>query len=245
MLSWLSSSPPPPPPPPPPMLSLSSSASSQFVCPHLQNPPFFDQNIEQYDPSTDTWESKNAMPTDRGAFGAAMAGSKLIVSGGTPQSSGPVKLAVAETYDSSTDIWATVNYMPTVRGGDGTDAAAVKSRAYIFGGWNPTLSYSNVLEAYEGSVVGRSMSRAATYQNLVYLVGAQPGSTAPAMDLQKYTPTMDTWLTLNNMPTARASHGWELVGSKVRCLLPFVHCSPTAMCPLMDCRFSPAAARFR
>ena len=126
----------------------------------------------------------------------------------------------------------------------------------------PTGAHINVAERYDTATdtwvsvnscpadpasatpTGRSMSRAATYQNLVYLVGAQPGGFVPGLDVQKYTPTMDTWLTLNWMPTARASHGWELVGSKVRCLLPFMHCNPTAMCPLIDCPFSPAAARF-
>ena len=148
----------------------------------------------------------------------------MIVSGGSPEPAPATRLAVAETYDSATDAWATVNYMPTMRGGDGTASVTVNSKAYTFGGFvDGTVFYSNVVEAYEGSIVGRSMSRAVTYSNLVYLVGAQPGGTAPANDLQKYNPTTDAWLTLNNMPTARANLGWEKVGTKVYPSRPFKH----------------------
>jgi N-acetylneuraminic acid mutarotase len=67
---------------------------------------------EEYDPATNTWTTKEPMPTARHSFGIAVYENKIYCIGGSIN--GPM-LAVNEVYDPATDTWETKTPMPTPR----------------------------------------------------------------------------------------------------------------------------------
>src|SRR5215470_13537080 len=78
----------------------------------------------EYDPATDGWRARAAMPTARGGGVAAAVGGKIFVIGGagpTPDASSPTirprqpqrSLGTVEEYDPATDTWRARAAMPT------------------------------------------------------------------------------------------------------------------------------------
>jgi N-acetylneuraminic acid mutarotase len=84
---------------------------------------------EEYDPVTNTWTTKEPMPTARQFFGIAVYNNKIYCIGGS--TNGP-KLAVNEVYDPATNTWETKTAMPTARAG--LSANTVNGRIYLMGG---------------------------------------------------------------------------------------------------------------
>jgi N-acetylneuraminic acid mutarotase len=70
----------------------------------------FISNVDEYNPSTDTWASKSAMSLNRYDMGASITngGKILVIGGGTD--SGYTDLV--EQYDPSTDTWTTQTSLP-------------------------------------------------------------------------------------------------------------------------------------
>ena len=90
--------------------------------------------LHVYDPATNTWSTKAAMPSARfGAAGQVING-KLYVVGGT--NAAGVVLAATLVYDPATNQWSTKAAMPTARTRLG--AAVVNNQLYAVGGWVTT-----------------------------------------------------------------------------------------------------------
>jgi len=62
--------------------------------------------LDVYDPATNTWSTKSAMPTARIAPGAGIIGGRLYVLGGR-NGSATFYRAVVEVYDPATNTWKT------------------------------------------------------------------------------------------------------------------------------------------
>lgn len=89
----------------------------------------FGQNVEAYDPATDTWTTKAKAPSVRYQdAGVVLNGLLYVVGGGT----GTGFLGALEVYNARTDTWRVLNYMPTERGVLG--AAALGGKLYALGG---------------------------------------------------------------------------------------------------------------
>jgi len=87
------------------------------------------QNVEAYDPSTDTWTTKARAPGPRYQdAGAVLNGLLYVVGGGT----GTDYLSLLEVYNPRTDTWREANGQPTARGFLG--AAALGGKLYALGG---------------------------------------------------------------------------------------------------------------
>ena len=87
------------------------------------------QNVEAYDPATDTWTTKAQAPSVRYQdAGAVLKGLLYVVGGGT----GTGFQAKLDVYNPRTDTWGTLNDMPTARGFLG--AASLGGRLYALGG---------------------------------------------------------------------------------------------------------------
>jgi N-acetylneuraminic acid mutarotase len=100
---------------------------------------------EEYNPVTNTWATKEPMPTGRVMGGSAIAvwQNQIYVIGGDVDRTRPPD-GTNEAYDPTTDSWATKASLPTPRGGYSASTACDK--IYVFGGgWsglNPeTMNY--------------------------------------------------------------------------------------------------------
>lgn len=89
-------------------------------------------NLEVYDPVTDSWESRAAMPIAQGGLAAAVADGKLYVFGGEQWYPEEIVSANSWVYDPETNRWEALPNMPTPR--HGLAAAALGSNIHVFGG---------------------------------------------------------------------------------------------------------------
>jgi hypothetical protein len=93
--------------------------------------------VEAYDPVTDTWTTRAAMPTARQSVGAAAANGRIYAVGGA-QSDRPwnetpsIIFSTNEEYDPATDSWVTKAPMPTAR--YGASVATLNGAIHAIGG---------------------------------------------------------------------------------------------------------------
>lgn len=89
--------------------------------------------LEVYNPKTDSWNTRAAMPTGRGGVAGAVVAGRLYVIGGilAPLDSELIR-ATVEVYDPKTDSWTTQFPMPTAR--TALAAGVVEDTLYAVGG---------------------------------------------------------------------------------------------------------------
>ena len=91
---------------------------------------------EEYDPATDTWTYKAAMPTPRAVFAIAVYQNKIYCIGGKTSDD---YTGVNEVYDPATNTWEPKTPMPTAR--SWLTANVVNGKIYLMGGYpNRTLN---------------------------------------------------------------------------------------------------------
>lgn len=88
--------------------------------------------LEVYDPATDSWEGKAALPLGYAGIAAAALDGKLYVFGGEQWFPEEAVSDRAWVYDPKTDRWAAVTGMTRAR--HGLAAASVGSEIFLFGG---------------------------------------------------------------------------------------------------------------
>lgn len=104
--------------------------------------------LEVYDPATDRWEARAAMPQAQGGLAAAAHGGKLYVFGGEQFVPASKVFADAWVYDPTSDRWSALPPMPTPRHGHG--AAVVGNRIFLMGGGEKVgVAASRVQEVLE------------------------------------------------------------------------------------------------
>lgn len=107
---------------------------------------------EAYDPATNKWESRSAMPTPRNHPAIGAVNGKIYVIGGriTSPNVGNFSaeaVAVVEEYDPATDKWRAMNKMPTARSGQGW--ATYQGYIYVAGGEDRNSHMDAVLRDVE------------------------------------------------------------------------------------------------
>jgi hypothetical protein len=85
---------------------------------------------EVYDPATDTWDQRAAMPTARNHHVAAAVDGRIYVTAG--RFSTNFTMTTTEVYDPSTDRWTEAPPLPTGR--SGVAGAVFDGWMYVFGG---------------------------------------------------------------------------------------------------------------
>ena len=107
-----------------------------------------------YDPATNTWQTRQTMPTARNHMFVGAVGGKIYVIGGRVGSMAVVSGSttdLVEEYDIAADRWGAVKLrMPTPR--DGGTAGVYQGRIYVAGGQSISAihnSVSRALEAYD------------------------------------------------------------------------------------------------
>ncbi len=104
--------------------------------------------LEVYDPATNRWETRAALPQAQGGLAAAAHGGKLYAFGGEQFVPASKVFADAWVYDPQTDRWSALPPMPTPRHGHG--AAVVGKRIFLMGGGEKVgVAASRVQEVLE------------------------------------------------------------------------------------------------
>jgi len=104
-----------------------------------------------YDPATNTWATRQTMPTPRSHLFAGAVGTKIYLIGGRLGSmaiSTGTPTDIVEEYDTATDKWGYLkSRMPTPR--DSGVAAVFQGKIYVLGGQQITALNNSVSRAFE------------------------------------------------------------------------------------------------
>ena len=110
--------------------------------------------VEEYDPATNTWHQRSAMPTPRNHATAGLVNCKIYVIGGRVGAAGITAASntnVVEEYDPGTDSWGGVRaWMPTAR--SAMASGVYGGRIYVTGGEfqdSQMMATFRALEAYD------------------------------------------------------------------------------------------------
>jgi N-acetylneuraminic acid mutarotase len=122
---------------------------------HPQRPHISVGNVEEYDPATNAWRPRAAMPTARNHATAGVVNGKVYVIGGRVGaafiSAGSSNVDVVEEYDPSADAWGSARArMPSARSAMASGVHG--GRIYVTGGegQNGQMMYTfRALEAYD------------------------------------------------------------------------------------------------
>jgi hypothetical protein len=176
---------------------------------------------EVYDPVTDSWENKTAMPTSRMSLSANEVDGKIYLIGG--RTGGPSSIvALNEVYDVGNDSWTTKK--PIQYPVESYASAVVDGKIYVIGGfeglyhgvpvnfnqiYDPTTD-SWSLGASIPNIVRHAAAGATTgtlAPKRIYVIGGGPDMVATNFT-QVYNPKTDSWTMGAQMPTIR---GWLAV----------------------------------
>jgi N-acetylneuraminic acid mutarotase len=170
---------------------------SRTCCPD----PFI-ATVEAYNPATDTWSSKAAMPTARGDLGVGVVNGILYAVGGQDSSG---SLATVEAYDPLTDTWTSKTSMPTARYAPGV--AAINGIVYAVGGRN--TSELATVEAYDPATdswttktsmpTPRGRLGVSVVSGILYAVGGGD-SLGCLATVEAYDPATNTWTSKAPLP---------------------------------------------
>ena len=134
--------------------------------------------IEEYDPTTNSWQGFTKMPTARGGLASGALAGRVHVVGGEDLSPGGSTFSEHEVYDPASDSWASGPALPTPR--HGLTAQVVDGRLYVIGGGpTPGLSVSDVVEIFELGAIGGVTERPEEAETPL----AAPGSSGPSTGL--------------------------------------------------------------
>jgi len=179
--------------------------------------------VEVYDPKTDTWQPRAALPQARAMGGSAVVKGKIYVIGGSDRVYWTVTpIAAVAIYDPKTDTWTQGADMPTPRIGLGV--AAVDGFIYAVGGSNQTIGVfsSSIVERYDPATnqwsrvadlpEARDYLSAVVLDGKLYAVGGliNPtdqfnGSAPSANSVYRYDPQTDQWTRVADMAVPRWS----------------------------------------
>jgi N-acetylneuraminic acid mutarotase len=101
---------------------------------------------EIYDPASDKWSARAALPTPRDHLAAAAEGGRLYAIGGRIDGDYGRNLAANESYDPVADRWQPCAPLPTAR--SGIAASVLGGRIVVVGGEAPAGTFGQV-EAYD------------------------------------------------------------------------------------------------
>ena len=166
-------------------------------------------NLEAYNPATNSWSELAPVPTTRYRLGAGVVNGILYAIGGNNGTT----YNTVEAYNPATNTWATMAPMPTARAAVGV--AVINGILYAVGGeyiggsltnleaYNPATNAWTELAPMPASSAGMAVG---VMNGILYAAGGISTTGqgySPLSNLQAYNPATNTWTTLPAMPTAR------------------------------------------
>lgn len=174
---------------------------------------------EVYDPETDTWETKEPMPTARSQLRAEAVNGKIyVISGRTGEMYTTVK--TTEVYDPATDSWETKTEIPyhVAIGG----STVLDNKIYVIGGQNEYHDPMNpgFVQIYDPAVdawtqgtphpnpawLGEEVAATTGLYapKRIYVMGGIVGIGMATNDSYVYDPELDVWTVGASMPFPRS-----------------------------------------
>jgi N-acetylneuraminic acid mutarotase len=180
---------------------------------------------EVYDPSTDTWETKEPMPTACAYLDANVVGDRIyLITGLTyadvfPFQGGNDKNQV---YDPITDSWSTKTPIPSENAA--YVSAVINDKIYIMGADHLTQIYDPETDTWTSGTPsptliyfsgGGATTGELAPKRIYVLGGSYPYSNIAANLTQVYDPDSDTWTAGTPMPTPRWALGVAIVNDEL------------------------------
>jgi len=111
------------------------------------------RSVLEYNPASDLWLPRGALPAGRIAPAVSNCGEKLMISGGLNDQNFSLVRRNAWSFDTSTDTWAQIPAPKVDR--NGIDAVTVKNKIYVIGGSsNARVPYLGANEVYNCATGG-------------------------------------------------------------------------------------------
>lgn len=149
--------------------------------------------VEAYDPVTDAWTQKAALPSARTNFSVGVVNNMIYAIGGSAD--GP--LALNEAYDPATNTWVTKAPMPGPR--KGSSIGVVNGTLYVAGGRSDTellgtaIAYDPLHDSWSAGVAipipVEAPAGCASDEGVLYLVGGATSAGKIIPSLQLFTPS--------------------------------------------------------
>ncbi|MGE4165101.1 MAG: Kelch repeat-containing protein, partial [Xanthobacteraceae bacterium] len=188
-------------------------------------------NVWRYDPAGDEWTALAAMPSKRGAAGAAVVDGKIFLLGGATVQPDTKDTAIqplrrhaivgaVDEFDPKANTWRARTALPTPR--SHAAVAMVGGKIYVIGGriasaFGEDGSDTDVVEAYDPArdlwsrplakmPAPRSAMGAANWRNRIVIAGGETsGASAVAASavVDCYEPDSNTWCSLASLPDPR------------------------------------------
>lgn len=163
--------------------------------------------VEAYNPVTDTWATKAAMPTPRYGLAVGAVNNIIYAVGGYSNTS---IVNTVEAYDTAANTWTAKAPLQTARAEPGI--GAVNGILYVVGGGDASGALNSV-EAYNPATntwsyvapltTGRSALGVSVVNGILYAVGGNLGTGTRVATAEAYNPATNTWTAVTAMPTAR------------------------------------------
>jgi RNA polymerase sigma factor (sigma-70 family) len=175
--------------------------------------------VEEYDPTTDTWDRKADMPTERAWLATSAVNGIIYAIGGWIGWDEGRFFSIVEAYDPAAGKWTRKADMSAPRE---TCAVTVDGKIYAIGGfrWPQTLS---IVEVYDPATdrwtrktdmpTARELHAACVVDGRIYVSGGTPihNSLLCLPTVEIYAPATDTWAQASDMPWPRMGHSASVV----------------------------------
>jgi subtilisin family serine protease len=179
-------------------------------------------SVEEYNPATNAWTGKAAMPAPRqDGNGATNINGLLYVPGGRNASGTLTKTLYA--YNPSTNAWSSRAALPVASGCGGS--VAIGGQLYVLTGCTGTSGFTGLLHRYAPSTntwTARATAPAAhgypavgVISGKLYVAGGTNASGTATATLHVYTPSTNTWATRAPMPSARFGAAGQVINGKL------------------------------
>jgi N-acetylneuraminic acid mutarotase len=165
---------------------------------------------EVYDPSTNTWENKKPMPTNRSGIEAYEINGKVILIGSYSD----------DIYDIATDSWTTKKGMPYAV--SLVQSAVIDDKVYLI---SPNITQIYDAESDTWSLGAAAPIRVSTpgicattgimAPKRIYVFGGSVGFLNYTDVTQVYDPKSDTWTLGEPMPTSRGAPATAVVNDQI------------------------------
>lgn len=185
-------------------------------------------DVEAYDPSTDTWTTKNKMPEKIVGQAAVELNGKIYVIGGrTGNLFSGTSLQYTYLYDPNEDSWTRKKDIPTPRAF--LSVSAVNGNIYAIGGSISGYSGTFIVQMYDPASdtwtakkslqVNRTSLTSNVYNGKIYVIGGGDGQKADAGTsfayFDVYDPETDTWSSKTDISISRLGHGSGVINDKL------------------------------